>query len=198
MIEGPEVEAHRHRTGHSRADLILALLAILLSCVSVFIAVRHGETMERLVQANSWPNLSIGSSNQDDAHQRVITFDVQNTGVGPARIDSVEVFYEGKAYPGPTELLRACCGAGPRINFSTSALRDEVLPARDTIHPLAVTPGNMGEDVWSRLNSERFKMAMRICYCSVFEECYVRDTRAHRPEHVAQCTPSQPVEFLTY
>ena len=59
MLESPEVEAHHHRTGHNFADLILALLAVTLSGISIFIAVGHGRTMECLVAANSWPNLSI-------------------------------------------------------------------------------------------------------------------------------------------
>jgi len=41
MLEGPEVEAHHHKTGHSLADMILALLAVALSGVSIFIAINR-------------------------------------------------------------------------------------------------------------------------------------------------------------
>jgi hypothetical protein len=194
MIEGPEVEAHRHRTGHGFADLILAVTAVLLSCVSVYIAVQHGRTMERLVAANSWPNLSIGSSNLDEAGHRDITLDVQNTGVGPARIDSVELFYKGKPMPSAAALIAECCNA-KKINFTSSRLRGEVLPAREIIHPVQVTPDMMGEDVWKALERERAHVVVRICYCSVFDECFVRDTKSRRPVPVRECTPSQAVEF---
>lgn len=197
MIEGPDIEAHRHRTGHGRTDLILAATAILLSAVSIYIALQHGRTMERLVAANSWPNLSIGTSNEDDAGRDDITFDIQNTGVGPARIDTLELFYRGVAQPDWATLLRTCCGA-KKISFETSKVTDEVLPARATVQPLRVKRAAMGDAVWSALNVERFKMDVRVCYCSVFDECYVRDTRARRPVHVPECTLTQPVMFVTY
>jgi hypothetical protein len=59
MLEGPEVEPHHHHTGHSRLDMIFGALAVVLSGVSVFIAIHHGQTMERLVAANSWPNSTV-------------------------------------------------------------------------------------------------------------------------------------------
>ena len=92
------------------ADKILAVTAIFLSGVSVFIAVHHGQTVERLVEVNSWPNISYDISNTNVAHTRDdITLTLKNSGVGPARIDSFELFYKGKPMSGPVALLQACC-----------------------------------------------------------------------------------------
>ncbi len=111
MLEAPEVEPHMHHTtGHRLADKILAVTAIFLSGVSVFIAVHHGQTVERLVEVNSWPNISYDISNTNVAHTRDdITLTLKNSGVGPARIDSFELFYKGKPMSGPVALLQACC-----------------------------------------------------------------------------------------
>ena len=129
MLESPEVEPHlHHKTGHSLADKILGVLAVFLSCVSVFIAVSHGRTMERLVAANSWPNISFSTSNSNDAHTRNdITLTIRNTGVGPARIDSFEVFYKDKPQTDAAALMKACCDKG-KAPFSYSRVIDEVRP----------------------------------------------------------------------
>ena len=94
MIEGPEIEKHRHKTGHSHVDIILGSLAVLMSGVSIFIAVHHGQTMEKLVEANSWPNISYSTGNEAPGQPKTISFSLRNTGVGPARIDTFEVFYK--------------------------------------------------------------------------------------------------------
>ena len=52
------------------------------------------------------------------------------TGVGPARIDSFELFYKGKPMSGPVALLDACCGKG-QVSFSVSGVMNEVVPARE-------------------------------------------------------------------
>jgi hypothetical protein len=195
MLEAPEVEGHlHHKTGHSAADKILAVLAVFLSGVSVFIAVHHGKTMERLVAANSWPNISYGTGNVDDATGReVITLTLKNTGVGPARIDSFELFYKGKPLSGLSGFAD-CCGKG-RFNAATSTVLDEVLPARDSINFLSIPKSATAPEIWAAADRERFNIRVRVCYCSVFDECFVRDSSERRPHRVDECRPSQPVEY---
>jgi hypothetical protein len=194
MLEAPEVEAHRHKTGHSHLDLILGATAVFLSMVSVFIAVRHGETMERLVAANSWPNISYSTGNEADGHPKTITLEVRNTGVGPARIDTFEVFYKDQPVGQFIDLLKACCNAASSY-ASTSLVRNEVLPARDAIDFVSFDAAKNKPEVWEALNKERFHVRVRACYCSVFEECWVMDSAAPRPNRVAECKPSQPVQY---
>ena len=194
MLEGPEIEAHRHKTGHSHVDLILGGTAVFLSMVSVFIAVRHGETMERLVAANSWPNISYSTGNESEGHPKTITLSVRNTGVGPARIDTFEVFYKDTPVRGIKQLMKACCD-GAKPNFSVSLVRNEVLPARDTIDFITLDAAANDPKVWAALNVERFNVRVRACYCSVFDECWVMDTGKPRPSRVTECVASQPVEY---
>jgi hypothetical protein len=197
MLEAPEVEAHRHKTGHSHLDLILGGLAVFLSMVSVFIAVQHGKTMERLVAANSWPNISYGTGNEGDKGEKLITLQLKNTGVGPARIDSFELFYKDKPYSDVGSLMKDCCIAKPGVvsNNSTSLVLNEVLPARDSIEFISLAPQNNLPEIWNALDKERFKIRVRVCYCSVFDECWVRNSNVSRPAPVSQCAPSQPVQF---
>ena len=51
MIEH-EGHGHHHGTGIPWLDLVLAGAAILISVISLVVSVRHGRTMERLVEAN--------------------------------------------------------------------------------------------------------------------------------------------------
>jgi hypothetical protein len=192
VLEGPEIETHHHRTGHRWFDLIIGGTAVFLSCISVFIAVHHGQTMEKLVEANSWPSLSVTSSNVNEAGTADdITFDLANNGVGLARVDTLQIFYKGVRQTSFPELLKTCCDTkGQKISYAYSSIVDQVVPARTTIHfvrlPHATSPA-----LWDAFNKARTQVNVLTCYCSVFEECWISDTRARRPERVTQCT--QPV-----
>ena len=194
MLEAPEVEPHvHHKTGHSLADKILAITAIFLSGVSVFIAVHHGQTMERLVAANSWPNISYATGNESDDGQKIISFILKNTGVGPARIDTFEVFFHGKPISNLSGFTAGL--AKGSSNFSTSTVTDEVLPAWDSIDFISLPREGNSAEMWDAANVERFAVRVRVCYCSVFDECFVRDSADRRPKRVQECKPSQPVQY---
>jgi hypothetical protein len=188
------VEAHHHKTGHSKADLILGCLAVVMSMVSVFIAMRDERTMERMVAASTWPNINISSSNDIPSAPRTITLDLRNTGVGPARIETLEVFYKDKPMSSSRELMAACCGPG-KPNYSISDVRDQVLPARDQVSLMTVPAAINPPEVYRALDAARRQLRVRVCYCSVFDECWVADDAARRPARVQECAPSQPVEF---
>lgn len=196
MIEGPEVEAHRHKTGHSHVDLILGSLAVVLSLVSVAVSWKHGRTMEQLVEANTWPNLSYSTGNAHDG-ARVITLALRNTGVGPARVENFEVFYKGKAQPNAVALLHACCTNGKAVKTSMSIddVQGVVMPARDEIDFMSVPAEGNAPEIWQALNRERFAVRVRACYCSVFDECWVMDSDQHRPRRVHECAPEQATSF---
>ena len=89
-----EVHAHAHKTGRPKLDLIIALSAIFISAVSLVVAIEHGRTERDLVAANSWPFLrSLMDNGYDDG--RDIAVGVTNAGVGPAKLESLELSYAG-------------------------------------------------------------------------------------------------------
>src|ERR1700722_11340571 len=96
FVEGPEVESpHRHSTGHSWLDLILGVSAVTISFISLFLAIHNGNAMERLVEANSWPSVQVTFSTLNQDSTPHVHFDIANKGVGPARIESLDVTYNG-------------------------------------------------------------------------------------------------------
>jgi hypothetical protein len=198
-----DVEApHRHHhTGNRWFDITLAGSAIFISLISLFVAIRHGTTMERLVEANTWPNITYGTGNEDDAGNPVISLTIKNTGVGPARIDSFELFYDGKAMATMKDVYAACCAAkapNAKMSYAYSVVADQVLPAREKIEFFTFPAKGNSVDLFNLFNIERFKIAVRACYCSVFEECWIRDTRVRKPERVKSCpAPKVPFESST-
>ena len=196
---GDEVHAHAHKTGHGWIDMVIAVSAITISVISLFVAVAHGRTEEKLVAANSWPFLVFKSSqNGLVAGSRTVVLGLQNSGVGPARVQSVEIMLDGRPVHTFDELMSRCCGLSPKPPLEQLALglqtRNDVvgvLPAREGVSFLAWREGGRDPDVWNRLNAARHRLTFKACYCSVLDECWTSDlTPTAKPRPVAQCEAS--------
>jgi hypothetical protein len=201
-IEHPHV--HHRRTGHAWLDKVLPVSALFVSFISIMVAWHHGEVMqelvhqnERLVQANSLPHLQMAGSNTDDRGEARIDFHLTNAGVGPAEIRSVQMLVDGRPVARLPEMLRACCGgdAADYRGIISSTVAGAMIRPGQTLSYIRfpLTPANAR--VWTALDQARKsdRIETRICYCSVFEECWQRSSRSgDRPKPVEQCPVPQP------
>jgi hypothetical protein len=198
-----EVHAHAHKTGHGKLDLVLALSAIFISAVSLVVAIEHGRTERDLVAANSWPYLQRILNNEYNGDQKVIAIGVSNDGVGPAKIKSVEIFYDGHPVSSGIDLLRQCCGLRtdqpiPRQlpgGFESSVVDETVLRAGqdNPILKYHVTPGTAA--ITNRLRGSLLKISFHGCYCSALDQCWTSDLRTTATKPVQECSaPEHPFD----
>jgi hypothetical protein len=149
------------------------------------------EANARLVSANSWPFLSYGWAIITTNGAPRINMHVGNAGVGPAKIESAELFWKGVAYRTDQEFLKACCDADlPPDKFDSNLLSNEVLRAGDPIEffGLAQPADPKAFDALKQaVRSSDFKLV--VCYCSIFDECWKGDltTLSLTPPRVKSC-----------
>jgi hypothetical protein len=194
----PEHEVHQphaHRTGHRLLDLAVPVSALLISVVSLVIGIHHGRTMQemaqanaRLVQANSWPLLQYATGNANDNGDPEITMKIVNSGVGPAKLISLELFQGERRLRTPRDLVDALDPSHPRPALSLGITLPTVLRAGQDMLILGMKREGNVEALWDKLNQERFRFRFRACYCSVFDECWVSDLLTVAPQPIQQCT----------
>jgi hypothetical protein len=193
-VEGPEIEhAHHHHVGRRWVDLLLGICAVSISFISLFLAIHNGHAMERLVQANSWPLVQITYSTLNADGTPHIHLDIANKGVGPARIESLEVTYDGKPVSDPRAMLNAILNRTtlplhPRIQTATIA--HSVLAAREVLPFVDTKPEAFSAEDYEALRVGVEKLNFRTCYCSAFDECWIVATSQPRPVRVKECPVS--------
>jgi hypothetical protein len=199
QVSGDEVHAHVHGAGRSKLDLIFALLAIFISAVSLFVAIEHGKTERDLVAANSWPFLR-EILDSEYGTQNDAAIGVSNGGVGPAKLKSFEVFYDGLPVTSDLDLLRHCCGLKNETikaqipeGIVMSLVDETVLrPGEDSpvlrVHRLKSAPEVPDRFVASL---QHMRITFRACYCSVLDECWRSDLRSTRTQPVRACPAPQ-------
>ena len=199
----PETPHVAHSTGKRWLDLTLSLSAMFVSLVSLALAVLHGHAMDRLVAANSWPFLMYDTDNQDPQGNRRISLKVENVGVGPARIQTFEVWWHGQPMASAPELLSLCCMTDSGMVDASTArslalvigqIPSRVMRAGDAETFLSLKLEDANADIWHRLDIARLQLKMRACYCSVFDECWVTDLETTSAKPVGSC-PSAKVSF---
>ncbi len=199
-FEPLEVHGHPHRTGRFWFDFIAASAAVLIAVISLVVAIRGEGTQRKLLAASSWPFLQTG---KDEVYGGNDTIDLQNAGVGPAKIIWFEMYYDRKPVS-LVQLLDRCCGLSrdPEIlktqiphGLGYSPPSGQVLRAGDTMHILTVRRDAGGSTVFGRFDEmSSARMSLRSCYCSVLDECWVSDFVGLHTKPVATCpTPAHPL-----
>ena len=191
----PEVHAHAHKSGHSLVDLMLALSALVLSMVSMAIAIQNHHAMKDLVMANSWPYLQHDSSNVGKNGEAVVLLGLANAGVGPALIEKFTVSYRRTPIKNTADLLRRCCAkdAGDlqalQAHLITGGMNGRAVAARDSAYFLQMQKPDQGHllDLWSALNSTRQHVSTGVCYRSVLGDRWITTSDDFRPRQVDSC-----------
>lgn len=197
-VSPEEVHAHPKHTGRFRVDLIIALTAILLSVISLAVAIEHGRTQRDLVAASTWPFASTyikrGANSEGD-----VQFGLVNSGVGPAKIESFEVYFKGKPVSSPLDLLRRCCNLPSQGKALEDAVNgwvfsitsnNIVLRSGDEVAVMTVRPNPANGEMAKKFSKAIGDLDFRACYCSVLDECWASDLSSSWAHKVKECRPA--------
>jgi hypothetical protein len=206
MDSGPEIHPHVHRHKPMRhwIDMVMGGSAIVISIVSLFLALEDGQAMKRLVQSNSWPFVQPAYSTLARDGSVHFRMSLNNKGVGPAKVETLEVFLNGKAISRPRELLAAMIGPeglNQAHQLSTSDIVGSVLSSRESIDFLDTRPETFTPEQNATLRELASHVHTRVCYCSVFDECWVQGGPhgGAKPLQVDRCEmPKTPYQNGSY
>jgi hypothetical protein len=152
----------------SRYDAVIATFVGLCAlCVSAYTAY----VQRQQVRAAVWPILEFDSSNAP------IHFILANKGVGPAIIRHVIVKVDGQPVRNWKEALERILGPGEHLG-SESDMSGRVFAAGESMtvftprdsenNPLNFDKSN---PLWVKMNTDRLRVTVEICYCSTLGEC---------------------------
>jgi len=186
------------------AEALIAVSALMVSVVSLGVGIYQGYLNAQMVAAASWPYLTFDTGNVDGQESRLL-FSLSNGGVGPARIQTFQLFFDGKPVGDFPDLMKACCGIDLHAEYATQTY-EKVMER----YGLALTTGVKGSVItagsertfiswskpaleetaaaWTTLDRSRFsKISAAACYCSVLGECWFTDFRMPEPKKVSSC-----------
>jgi hypothetical protein len=120
-----------------------------------------------------------------------------------ARVETFELWWNGQPMASPSALMQACCSttsaeqAQARTTaFSIGLAAPSILRAGNHSDFFAMAASPQNKDLWSKFNVERDKITVRVCYCSVFDECWRGSGITTHADRIASCpTPEVPYQL---
>ncbi|MDE2112936.1 MAG: hypothetical protein KGJ79_17505 [Alphaproteobacteria bacterium] len=203
----PRLTPHASVVTRHWTETVLSISAIVIAAISLWIAIETEYTNRQLVTEasqmvaeSSWPYLQIYNSAHNSEGRRMLSLDITNAGVGPAKIETFEVFWNDKPYRTSLDLMKACCGLGSSSSavksddstdtvqaLGTSQAKGMVLRAGSTLPIITYVPTRDNTATYEAFDSARAKISFRVCYCSVFNECWLSDGQNTNPSLVKTC-----------
>jgi hypothetical protein len=206
----PLTPAERIFVRMSVMQTALAVIGIFTGAVALYAALNESDAVRKQLDASVWPNIETGNelwtkeavARREEFHGAegpLFRFSVLNSGIGPARIASVKITVDGKPQRHWTEAIETLIGPS-HPSFGSSTLGGRVIRAGETVYPMTLMgePAQQLLDELSGASDPNRRIVMRVCYCSVFDQCWIADSNSARtqPEHVAKCPDLGDAEFL--
>jgi hypothetical protein len=174
-----------------RADMIVAVCALLISSLACAAAVLQTRVIGQQLSATVWPYLDYSTStsnNTGNAGPRVqdeTTISVTNDGLGPAIIKQAGVTIDRHRLPALDAAITAFVPNRKRISGSTSVSNitvGSVIRPGQTIVLMDVKGIGFARPVREHLSH----IDIPICYCSLLQTCWIVHITV-APREVASC-----------
>ena len=159
-----------------RFETVGSITAIVVGVAALCVSWDQGRVMRAQQHASVLPALQIdGYWGEYETGPRV-GVRVSNNGVGPAIIRHVTLLQDGE----PTADYDALLSIFPDdISTSWSSMNGRILAAGDIVEPLSIGLEALPEgEAQQALVAEWTRWGMTVCYCSVFDRCWIADTRS--------------------
>jgi hypothetical protein len=156
---------------------------------AVAIAVYQAALAREQQRASAWPFLAQSNSYLTG---QPYTRQIENQGVGPARVRSFRVLVDGKPAHTWSDVVHELINQPDSGLAYSSFGRGKVVPAGATRVLLSLPPGNQARSFWQAAQT---RLATVVCYCSIYDECWQADTRAKEPVSVSACADDSTNEF---
>jgi len=199
------VEQSEYSTGSTRGEmrftqigslsaLVFSILALCTSIYQTQLMQSQTDLMQKQSRASVWPYIMLGENSNSRSGQESYTWRIDNNGVGPAKIESMVVRFDGKPHT-TWESIFKVLSPGKTYHVSMSSVNGTVLPPslnrETTIEMVKLTDPDLVRLFLDAQN--RFEM--EVCYCSVYDDCWVSRLSARTPHSVPMCKDAGKEEF---
>jgi len=174
-----------------KVEILITLPTLIISVALAYFSFVQADASRKMQRTETWPYVSYGTDNSSPEVKNEISFSLSNDGVGPALLKEVEFLYDRRPMRDPIEFIQHCCAvaakaAAKNLTFTTDRV-DGVLRPGEKRKFIRLAQTEQNKPLWNKLNEERWKVVTRSCYCSIFDDCWVFDSRTEQPSEVKNC-----------
>lgn len=165
---------------------ILSVAGVFIAVVALYAALSESSAVRQQTAAAVWPfvQLSIEDSDAGDAADFTLSF--TNAGVGPAKMRTLRLVVDGKPVRDWADAVNRF-GGQLNDNVNRNFITSRVLSPDERVDSFHTNDLELARNFQAAMrNPENY---ITFCYCSIFDECWVADSRRdlQNPETVDVC-----------
>ena len=174
------------RRWYTEPETFIALAALIVSVSAVVVGVYEASLQRHHDRAEVWPHTEIQVFTKQTGAEIVL----ENTGIGPAIVQSVTVTVNGHPQHNWTEVLRTLNGVQPSPFGNYTAVQHGLRPG-DRLSLLDIPVADAPRDFWKSIA----RVGLSVCYASVFDQHWIVESKAVGGQTIwrdAERCPAQP------
>ena len=156
------------QTWYTQPETFVAVAALIVSLSALGVGVYEASLQRSHDRAEVWPHVEV----EVFASPEGAKIQAENTGLGPAVVESIVVSVDGRPQSNWRGVLATLVGDSTRAYDNSTVFQHSLRPG-DRVNLLALPPQSMPTPFWKQIG----RVVVSICYRSVFEQkWFVQDT----------------------
>jgi hypothetical protein len=152
--------AAAHRRWYTEPETFIALTALVVSVSAVAVGIYEASLQRKHDRAEVWPHVEVSVY----VSPAGATVYLENSGIGPAIINSVVVTVDGHPQRNWADAAQALVGGNPGLT-QTSTVVNRALRPGDRVTMVGIGKERL-KGFWQYVG----RLAVRVCYASVFDD----------------------------
>lgn len=153
---------------------LLAVIGIVTGSIALYAGLTEADAARKQQEAAVWPMLQMAIDDYDeDAKEPIFRIMARNAGIGPARIVGFRVTLGGKEQTGWNEAFTTL--AGSHEGVLRSYFSGRVMSAGEEVD-VVLARGAIARAALQRTYAAPTRLEWEVCYCSVFDKCWVSNS----------------------
>lgn len=181
------VRAERHIIRLTFWQTILSVVGVVIAVLALYAALTESAAVRQQTAAAVWPFVQLMIEDYDTGEAAGFSFALTNVGVGPAKMQGLRLSIDGNVARNWSELVASADG-DTEAAINRNFISDRVLRPEETVIVLSTRDADLARKLTGAISNKQ-RGVLTFCYCSIFEECWLADSRKdlQAPSPVKTC-----------
>jgi hypothetical protein len=154
---------------------LLAVIGIVTGSIALYAGLTEADAARKQQEAAVWPMLQMAINDYDvEAKEPIFRIMARNSGIGPARIAGFRVTVGGKVQSDWNETFTTL--AGSHEGVLRSYFSGRVISAGEEVD-VVLARDEIARAVLQKAYAAPTRLEWEVCYCSVFNKCWVSNSK---------------------
>ncbi|MCB2112012.1 MAG: hypothetical protein KDD85_00525 [Parvularculaceae bacterium] len=176
---------------------VIAVTGFFIGVIALYAALNEADAVRKQLQASVWPHLRVTDINHGVPGEEKFDIIVSNRGIGPAVVKSVAVTVDGEEKVDWFEVVQTVAGK-ERFGLSNINIGGAVIAPTEDIVMVSLDSKFATSEITRAFRdlTRSGRANLRICYCSVFDDCWTHDALSGETIETKSCPAHNPASNI--